>query len=151
MKWGEVLICSNVGDSIVRYQWYKGSNLIPNATQQYYATNKVQGLYSVLIVDYQGCVNASRSISPLGLKSLSIYPNPATNSFTLQINEPAGGEAIIRVINSSGLKVMEFQTANIDRDWLKVIPVNNLENGTYVVQVLLNQKELFSSKVLVIK
>jgi len=150
-KWGDVLICSNLGDSIVSYQWYKGSFLIPDALKQYYATNKLPGSYSVETIDYEGCQNSSNTISALGLKSLIVYPNPATVSFSLKLNDPSEGTAMISILNSAGIKVMEFQTENMNNEVLKVIPVNNLEPGIYVVQVLLNQKDLYSTKIVVKK
>jgi len=150
-KWGDVLICSNLGDSIVSYQWYAGSSPISAAIQQYYVTNKLPGIYSVKTTDNEGCVNSSNTISALALKSLTIYPNPATESFTLQLNDPAEGEAIVSILNPSGTKVMEFQTTVINTEWAKVIPVSNFESGIYVVKVLLNQKELYSAKILVVR
>ena len=150
-KWGDVLICSNLGDSIESYQWFKGSSKIPDAVNQYYVTNKLPGSYSVETIDYYGCLNSSNTISDLGTKSLTIYPNPTATSFTLKLNDPSEGKAIISIINSYGIKVLEFQAENINREWLKVIPVNNLEAGIYVVQVLLNQKDLYSTKIAVQK
>jgi len=150
-KWGDVLICSNLGDSIVSYQWFKGSSLIPDALKQYYATNKLPGSYSVETIDFEGCQNSSNTISALGLKSLTVYPNPATVSFSLKVNGPSEGTAIISILNSSGIKVMEFQAENMNNELLKVIPVSNLEAGIYVVQVLLNQKDMYSVKIVVKK
>ena len=145
------MICSNLGDSIVSYQWYKGSSLIPDALKQYYATNKLPGSYSVETIDFEGCQNSSNTISALGLKSLTVYPNPTAVSFTLKLNDPSVGKAIISIINSAGIKVMEFQTENMNNEVLKVIPVNNLEPGIYVVHVLLNQKDLYTTKIVVKK
>ena len=150
-KWGDVLICSNLGDSIESYQWFKGSSKIPDAVNQYYVTNKLPGSYSVETIDYDGCLNSSNTISDLGTKSLTIYPNPTATSFTLKLNDPSEGKAIISIVNSYGIKMMEFQAENINSEWLKVIPVNNLEAGIYVVQVLLNQKDLYSTKIAVQK
>jgi M6 family metalloprotease-like protein len=150
-KWGDVLICYNVGDSIIKYQWYKDSSPISAATQQFYLTNKQPGAYSLVTTDYQGCVNPSNIISSIGLKSLTLYPNPATVSFTMQLNEPAEGAATVTILNSSGIKVQELQTTNITSDWLKDIPVSNLETGIYLVQLLLNQKEMYSAKILIVK
>ena len=101
--------------------------------------------------DFEGCVNGSNTISDLGLKSLNLYPNPAISSFTLQLNEPSEGNAIIRLIDTSGTKVMEFQSPNTGNGLYNVVPVNKLEAGVYVVQVLLNQKDLYASKIVVIK
>jgi len=150
-KWGDVLICYNLGDSIESYQWFKGGSIIPDAIKQYYVTNKLPGAYTVETIDYEGCVNSSNTISALGLKSLTVYPNPTNVSFTLKLNDPSAGIAIISIINSAGIKVMEFRTENINNELLKVIPVNNLKAGIYVVQVLLNQKDLYSTKIVVIK
>ena len=46
---------------------------------------------------------------------------------------------------------MEFQAENMNNELLKVIPVGNLEAGIYVVQVLLNQKDIYSAKIVVKK
>jgi M6 family metalloprotease-like protein len=150
-KWGNVLICYNLGDSILSYQWFRGSSTIPDATKQYYVTNKLPGAYTVETIDYEGCQNSSNTISALGLKSLTVYPNPATVSFSVKLDDPSEGIAFISIINSAGIKVMEFQTENINNEILKVIPVNNLEAGIYVVQVLLNQQDVYSAKIVVKK
>ena len=150
-KWGDVLICSNLGDSITNFQWYKGSSAISGATKQYYETKKQTGAYKVEIVDINGCKNSSNPISISGTKSLSVYPNPASVSFALKLNDESEGRAIVRVLNSSGIKVMEFQTENMNDELLKEIPVKNLSEGIYVVQVLLDNKDLYYTKIVVIK
>ena len=146
-----MLICYNLGDSINSYQWYKGSSILPGATQQYYVTNKLPGSYYVETTDFEGCVNSSNAISALGLKSLTVYPNPAADSFTLSLNDPSAGTAVVSVLNSNGVKMMEFQTTNTDTGLRKEIPVNNLEEGIYVVQVRLNQQIFYSTKMVVKK
>lgn len=150
-KWGDVLICSNLGDSITSYQWYKGSSLLQNANRQFYATNKLPGAYFVETVDYDGCVNSSNILSALGLKSLSLYPNPASGSFTLKMIDPAEGVATVTILHQSGAKVMEFQTGNLQEGWLKEISTLYLENGIYLVRVVRNGQELAVSKILIIK
>ena len=150
-KWGDVLICSNLGDSINSYQWYKGNSILPGATQQYYTTNKLPGSYSVETTDFEGCVNGSNVISAIGLKSLTLFPNPAAVSFTLSLNDPTAGNAVVSVLNSNGIKMMEFQTPNSEIGLRKEIPVSNLEEGIYVVQVMLNQQILYSTKMVVKK
>jgi len=150
-KWGDVLICSNLGDSINSYQWYKGNISIAGATGQYYATNKLPGAYYVETIDFEGCDNTSNIVSSLGLKSLTVYPNPSTSSFNLKLDDPTAGIAVVTVLNSNGIKMMEFQTNNSDSGILREIPVNNLEEGIYVVQVMLNQQILYSTKIVVKK
>jgi len=150
-KWGDVLICSNLGDSISSFQWYKGGSKILNAINQYYVTDKQPGAYMVQATDNNGCINFSNTISISGTKSLSVYPNPASVSFVLKINDQIEGRAVVRIINSSGIKVLEFQAENHHNELLKEIPVSNLEPGIYIVQVLMEQKVLYYTKIVVIK
>lgn len=151
IKWGDVLICNNLGDSIKNYQWYKNNTLIPQATGQFYASGKLPGSYTVLTSDLEGCKNTSRAISDPGLKSITLYPNPASVSFTLQVNDPTEGEAVVSIINSSGTKVMEFRTTNSGGALQQVIQGNNLEQGLYVVNVVIGQKVLYSKKLIIKK
>jgi len=151
VKFGDLLICYNLGDSIKSYQWYKGVDPISNATTQYYQTKGQSGTYKVGTIDKNWCVNFSNEISTSGTKSLSVYPNPASVSFSLKLNDESEGRAMVSIINSTGIKVMEFQVENINDEMLKEIPVNNLDEGIYFVRVLLNQKDLYYTKIVVIK
>ncbi len=150
-KWGDVLICSNLEDSIASYQWYKGGSTIVSATRQYYSTDKQTGIYSVETIDLNGCKNPSNSISISGTKSLVIYPNPASVNFSLKLDVSGEGSAIISIINSGGIKVMELQAEYANYELSKQIPVSNLDAGIYVVQVLLNRKDLYTTKLVVKK
>lgn len=151
IKWGDVLICSNLGDSIDHYQWFKSNNAILDGTRQYYATDKKPGAYMVETIDYEGCKNSSNIISALGTKSLTVSPNPAVVSFTLKLTDTSGGTALVSIINASGIKVMEFQAEYTGNELLKEIPVDRLMPGIYVVQVLLNHQDLYYTKIVVIK
>jgi hypothetical protein len=150
-KWSNVLICSNIKDSIVSYIWYKNSSTITGATGQYYVTNKQVGVYKVETIDKSGCKNSSNIISISGAKSLSVYPNPASVSFAVRINGEDEGNAIVTVLNASGTKVMEFQAENLTNEPLKEIPVSNLDDGIYIIRVLLNNKELYYTKIIIKK
>lgn len=150
-KWGDVLICANLGDSISKYQWYKGGSAIGSATGQYYSTDKQAGIYTIETIDRNGCKNPSNSISISGTKSLVLYPNPAAVSFALRLNEAGEGSAIISILNSAGIKVMELQAEYANYELTKEIPVNNLDAGIYVVQVVLNRKDLYTTKLVVKK
>jgi photosystem II stability/assembly factor-like uncharacterized protein len=150
-KWSDLLICSNLGDSITNYQWFKGSTAIPNAKAQNYVTDKQTGVYSVQTTDINGCNNFSNVVTITGLKSLSVFPNPASVSFALKINDAYEGKANVSIINSSGIKVKEFQVSNLNDEQLKEIPVSNLNPGVYIIKVLLDNKELYYSKIVVSK
>jgi M6 family metalloprotease-like protein len=150
-KWGEVLICSNIGDSISGYQWYKGGIAIPFAIGQYYSTNKVGGIYTVEATDRNGCKSFSNSITIVGTKSLTIFPNPTAVNFSIKVNDKPEGKAFVTVINSGGINVVEFETDVHNNELLKEISVSNLNPGIYVVRVMMDHQEAYYTKVVVIK
>jgi len=149
-KWSDVLICYNLGDSIKKYQWYKDNLQIPGAISQYYTTKKQPGVYIVETIDKEGCKNISNPIPISGTKSLSVFPNPASVSFELKIVNPSEEKADVSIINSLGIKVIEFQAQNVNDEVLKSISVSNLADGVYMVQVLI-KNEMLSTKILVKK
>jgi hypothetical protein len=151
VKWNDVLICSNLDDSIASFQWFKGSSSISGATNQFYETKKLAGIYKVETIDKNGCKNSSYPISISGTKSLSVYPNPTSSSFALKISDESEGRAVVSIMNSAGIKVMEFQAENMNDEILKEIPVKSLNKGIYVVQVLIDNKDLYFTKIVVVK
>jgi hypothetical protein len=150
-KWNDVLICYNIGNLFTSYQWYNGGLAIPGGTGQYLVTNKQAGNYSVQATDNSGCINLSNEIKIVTTKSLIIYPNPAAVSFTLKLTEVIQGNAVISIYNMAGQKVIELQANHINEQLIREIAVNNLTDGSYVVQVWINQSELYETKLIVKK
>jgi hypothetical protein len=150
-KFNNLLICYNLGDSIKSFQWYKAGSAISKANLQYYLTNKSAGSYYVETTDRNGCKNISNSVQISGTKSLIVYPNPASVSFTLKSNFEVDTRAEVSILNSAGIKVMQFQVENIDDEVLKEIPVKQLKEGIYTVRVVFFQEDVYSTKILVIK
>ncbi len=151
IKYNDVLICYNLGDSLLSYQWYDGINPIPDASHQYYQTLKKPGIYSVIAVDINGCMNSSNSITVSGPKSLTAYPNPASVSFALRMDDNNGGAAVIRILNSTGVRIMELELEDFNNELLNEIPVKDLKEGMYFVQVLVNNKEIYYTKIVIAK
>jgi len=159
VKWGTLLIAYNTDSLITNYQWYLGSNLIQNAIGQYYSAGKQAGIYGVETIDKNTCKNFSNTIAVTGVstKSLTVYPNPASVSFALrlidssELKEVSDESTTVSVINSAGHKVLEFKARNTNDELLKAIPVSNLANGVYVVQVLVNQRDLYFTKIVILK
>ena len=159
VKWGTLLIAYNTDSLITNYQWYLGSTLIQNAIGQYYSAGKQAGIYGVETIDKNTCKNFSNTIAVTGVstKSLTVYPNPASVSFALrlidtsELKNVSNDYATVSVINSTGQKVLEFKAKNANDELLKAIPVSNLANGVYVVQVLVNQRDLYFTKIVILK
>jgi hypothetical protein len=149
IKYDDVLICYNLGDSLVSYQWYEGMIPIPEAYLQYYQTRKQPGIYSVQTIDINGCLNSSNSIIVPVSGSLKAYPNPASVSFAIKMDDYSEGSAIIRILNTKGIKVMEMKIDDFNDELINDISVTNLKEGIYFVQVLLNNKEIHYTKIVV--
>jgi M6 family metalloprotease-like protein len=147
----DLICCNNLGDSIASYQWYKGNSIIPSAVQSNYVVNRLPGAYKVETMDLNGCLNSSAAISTLGSNSLTIFPNPVRESFSLQLSAEVQEEAVVSIFNSTGIKVMEFRTDKTNDELLKNISVGNLKAGLYVVKALFSPKDSYSTKMMVMK
>jgi hypothetical protein len=151
IKWEDVLICSNVDNLFFGYQWYNGITPINGANGQYYVTSKLPGKYTVEAIDGNGCKAMSNEISLDGAKSLSVYPNPAKTSLNISINDVPTGHARIRIINATGVEVLNIYTDKSDPEFFKEISIGNLDKGFYFVQVTVNEVYFYSAKIMVIK
>jgi hypothetical protein len=151
LKWEDVLICSNVDNMFLSYQWFNGIIPIRGANDQYFVTSKQPGVYKVETIDKNGCREMSNEITITGSKSLSVYPNPAKSSFTVCINDLPIGKVNLRIINSTGTKIMDLETENADIKFFKEIPVDKLDEGFYIIQLIVNHASLYSSIIMVIK
>ena len=84
---------------------------------------------------------------PLNTK-FSVYPNPATTFFNLQLNKYVNGKVTIEVTDLTGKIVL---TRNYELDGSIIsISTNQLANGTYLVKLKMNDEQylqkLFISK-----
>jgi hypothetical protein len=103
-------------------------------------------------MDVNGCKNFSNIIPLTGQPSILAYPNPTSTIFNLKFEDETTGRAIISVFNSKGYKVMEFQTEKQSNElMLKDIPVNNLTSGVYIIQIMMNQTDFFTTRLVVLK
>ncbi|MCX6327499.1 MAG: FG-GAP-like repeat-containing protein, partial [Bacteroidia bacterium] len=150
-KWNDILISYNTGDSIATFQWYKGTTAITDATKQFYVTNKQAGSYYIQTTDKNGCKNASNIIAITGAKSISVYPNPASTIFELSINCEVFGKTIISLYNSSGIKVLEYQTEKPDFELTREIPIAGIQTGTYTLEVSVNNEKIDYSRIVIVK
>ncbi len=147
---GAVLVCYNPGDSIAAWQWYRGAAAISGATKQYYVTAGAKESFSVLTTDKNGCQNSSNIINLTGTKSVSVWPNPAEDNFTLKFSSGYTGRTMIMLFNSSGVKVSEYQTDKPDEELECIVPVGHLPDGLYTVEIVIDGEIVEYSRVMVI-
>jgi hypothetical protein len=154
-KWDDVVICYNIGDSIKKFQWYRGETLITGATSQFYKTNKTPGLYTVRGIDLEGCVNSSSAqIMPVtgmsdGLGYVSLYPNPASVNMSVRITGEKEGTVKISILNQLGIKVNEYYDEKKGPELVSEIPVTGLAHGLYYILVSLDNEVIHSEQAII--
>lgn len=146
-------LTSSFADS---YQWQFNSADIPGATNQSYSVLQT-GLYAVVVTDSNDCVNSANKYvlitgihDVMGHVSISIYPNPTSGRFTIELmNLMSEDEVSIDVINTLGQEVFssaESRAAGPSEK--KEIDLSGQGTGIYFIQLKINHL-IFHYKILI--
>lgn len=152
---GSVMLQANSGAGLT-YQWMKGATNISNATNQYY-TATAKGTYKVIVTGSNGCSKTSPGVKVVKTckeenvlnsdaypMELSLYPNPTSGSFTidLKIAEKSSNNCQVLVLNMVGRVVYQENIAVADGSIHQEIDLDNsIADGLYIVRLILNDKE----------
>lgn len=131
-------------------KWHYNNMVIVGETSNlYYPLSS--GNYFVSYTDSNGCTNFSDTINVIipsvneinNSNLLNIYPNPATNNLTIEINNEKG---VLKIIDSIG-KVIYSKTVNQNKNI--VVNTRQFEQGLYIVNyttehLIINKKVLFT-------
>jgi PKD repeat protein len=149
-KWNDVLICTNLNNAFTAYQWYNGDQFIPGATRQFFVTGKKPGSYSVISIDKLNCRAQSNVIS-LNSSNQSFYPNPAKESLSVSFYSENKGAASISIFNSSGIIISQQHTFKTEEYFKYTVPVTDLMDGIYFIEIKINDIRECYDKVIVSK
>lgn len=134
------------------YQWYFNGTLISGVSSQNYTPTQ-SGIYVVRTTDSNGCVyvyskgyaySASTSIEDLQEKVISIYPNPSSGIFDIDLNYQNPDKLSVKVYDAFGK--LAFETENSSR-----IDLAELANGIYTMAISLDHKNPVYKKVVLTK
>ena len=144
-------------DSGYMYQWYYNDALIPGADKQYYYNENPQaGNYRVKISFYEGCeklssifelnaVNKSLSLS----ETINIYPNPASNQITIEIDNDILGRIRYKITDNLG----RIRTENTINKTQKILnhteSLNVIPSGVYLIDFLFDNNEKVSKQLII--
>jgi len=134
------------------YQWINcdsGEN-IPGATSQSYTVLST-GNYGVIITDQFGCSSTSEcsfvmitSIEDDKLSNeITIYPNPAENSFFI-LNKSQNPVSAIMMTNLYGQKIAEYIT-----NGSSPIDISSLAKGVYLVKMKISGHEIIKKLIII--
>lgn len=134
------------------YQWYYNGTLISGATLQNYTPTQ-SGIYVVRTTDVNGCVyvyspgyaySIATEIEELEGKNISIYPNPSTGIFDIDLNYQNPKKLMVEVYDVYGKMV--FSAENSSR-----IDLTQLANGVYSMSMALDNKKPIYKKIVLSK
>ncbi|PKP19770.1 MAG: hypothetical protein CVU05_10600 [Bacteroidetes bacterium HGW-Bacteroidetes-21] len=144
------LTLTNVSTGMNTCFWYFGDGGISNQINPvYYYTN--EGLYTVTLIATNSCgndtVEMEVNVTIVGLPQTTsyiynVYPNPASDE--IQIELPVDN-AILTLTDLSGRVILTDQM-NSNK---KVISVDLLANGTYVLFVKTNDGKVYREKIII--
>lgn len=116
-------------------QWHDANGPIAGADQPTY-TPTTGGLYHVVVTDALGCTSAMSNVVNVllmsvlegtGLRTVTIHPNPARNTITLDL--PVAGRTRVDVTDAQGRTVKSMALAGT-----AILEVGDLPNGMYTVR-----------------
>ncbi|MBW8050032.1 MAG: T9SS type A sorting domain-containing protein [Cytophagales bacterium] len=139
---GNTLICL---PAAAGYQWYLDSIfLIIGATNQTYIITQ-SGNYTVAVTDSNGCKATSNAFNAIftGISdqsgnsiSISIYPNPTSNEFTIDIGLSKTESVQLKVTDILGRLVTHTDFGRTSGNISKQIDLSGNKGGVYYIQVI---------------
>ena len=149
----DVLIFSP--DEGYQYQWFLNGSAITGAQKQYYYNADMpQGDYQVEVTFHQNCKRLSGVFANGNLKktlaeSVSVYPNPATNTTKIEIDHDYTGKISFKMMDNQGkvyvnkiiyknVKQLEFNES-----------LSGLDPGVYVVEFIFKGGQKVSKQLIV--
>ena len=102
-------------------------------------TDGMTAYSSVVVVDL------GTSVAP---STMSIYPNPATDQFTVQPGSAISGTCVVVLIDLSGRTVFSLQTASANGS-IPVMTGRRLTSGVYLVRVVTSAGAVSSGKIFI--
>jgi len=147
-KGENLLICTDSG--MVHYQWYKNDIHIEGAGNQFYSippgVNR-GGSYHVELQSEYFCRGKSDYII-IGSQMLKLYPNPANGILTLEFTNKETGSGLIEIKDFGGKTIMSKPYNKTVISEKLDIQVSLLLPGIYNIDIYLNNKILYSEKII---
>lgn len=137
---------SNIGGTI-SYQWqtWNGSSWVnipaPEGVQSHY-TPTGNAEYQLIAMNTFGCSDtAYYNLNNFGLEDqnyisqVTIYPNPTSNTYTVDLRELNGDQITISIINVMGQTIYQKEFEVVNGEFIQTFDANDYANGVYTVDI----------------
>jgi len=149
LKGEKLLICIDSGLS--EYQWFRGEELINEATEQYYSIpdqENITGEYYVQTTTEAGCISVSNIINIDGT-SVKIYPNPSSDIVNIDINNNLIGNGTLKIRDANGKTIYTENFSKQEKNKLLNINLVNKMQGIFYIDIFIDNKFCLSEKIIV--
>ena len=131
-----------ISSADVGNQWYWNGRIIPGATEKKYYTYQIRGDYTVKVTIANNCESPMSDIFSFvsdvevqaANEGISIYPNPTSGTFTLNINMEDAKQVNYVIYNILGQKVSEG-TIDSGNKMSREIDMQNYPAGVYSILI----------------
>ena len=138
---------SNISGGSISYQWqtWSGTTWVnipaPEGVQNHY-TPVGNGEFQLIAINTSGCSDtAYYNLNSFGLEDqnlisqVSVYPNPTTHSFTLDLKGVQGEQIMISVISMLGQVVYQKEFEVSGGQFLQSFDAYEYPNGVYTIDI----------------
>ncbi len=151
LKFGALLIGTNLLDAFASYQWYNEEGAISGATGQFYELPlPLSGEYYLIATDNNNCKAESNHLVFDGSESYSsilAYPNPVSEELSILFPERDNGSLNIQLFNNTGQAVIINSIKN--GNYLEKINTADLMEGMYFLIIESKGEVIYSEKIIV--
>ncbi len=134
---GPFVVLSVPAAPATTYQWYEKTVPIAGATSNAYSAT-APGKYHCFVTK-AGCTRVSKLITVTPCRSadeyiqMDVYPNPASNSFTVTYSVTDPGKIILSVLDITGKEMISLGTERQSGTWDEQFSTDDLASGLYIV------------------
>ncbi len=148
-----ILVCTD--RDLFKYNWYKNNVLIDDENKQYLVISNIKSSnYRVEVAKEDGCKNSSASFSYTNTNfpsNLKLFPNPVVNSINLSLDNKETGNLVINIYNKSAVLIKKFSFTKNEKLFSKTIFLDNLKNGLYFFELIIDNKKIVNKTFMIVK
>ena len=147
---GAINLTAGGGTGTLTYAWTGPSGFTASTED---ITGLTEGVYSVTITDANGCtttinniqVTSSVDINEVPQFEISVYPNPSSGVFTIQLDGFSNESLAIEIFDVSGRVVFSY---SVTTDTKFQLDLSSFAKGTYQLQLVAGENKIVKRIVL---